>query len=206
MSRSIRVLASCVAAMTLCTWTVRAEDMKPATPLANGMPTMDRDAMMKAMEDMAKPGPEHAELAKMVGTWTSRMECMMPGNEPMIAEGETTFEMRLGGRYLHQKMTGTMGGKQFNGLGVTGYDTQKKKYVSVWIDDSGTGIFTAEGEKNADGAIVLTGMMPMPGMGDVKMKESMHQTDADHCSFEMTMVGPDGKDVPMMKGMYTRKK
>ncbi|MFT3786376.1 MAG: DUF1579 domain-containing protein [Tepidisphaeraceae bacterium] len=204
MKRSIRFLVACAATFAFCSLVVRADSVAPSTQPA--MPTMDRDAMMKAMEQMGQPGPEHAELAKMVGEWTSRMECVMPGNAPMISEGEAKFELRLGGRFLHQKMTATMAGKQYNGLGVTGYDTQKKKYVSVWIDDGGTGIFTAEGEKNAEGAIVLTGMMPMPGVGDVKVKETMHQTDADHCTFSMAMVNADGSEVPMMNGVYTRKK
>ena len=50
--------------------------------------------------------------------------------------------MILGGRYLEQRYEGTMMGQPFSGIGVTGFDNYKKKFVSTWVDSMGTAIMT----------------------------------------------------------------
>jgi len=46
-----------------------------------------------------------------------------------------------------------------------------------------------------------------PGQGkNVTMKETTEYKDADNKVFTMYMAGPDGKEVPMMKITYKRRK
>src|SRR5262245_7974726 len=68
--------------------------------------------MMAMMAKLATPGPEHAKLKAMVGTWdaTSKM-WMKPGAPPTEAKGTATYKMALGDRYLEETYTGNMMGQ-----------------------------------------------------------------------------------------------
>lgn len=61
------------------------------------------------------------------------------------------MKMILGGRFLQQEVNGEMMGMPMNGIGITGYDNLKKKYVGFWIDNMGTGMYTMEGEMDKEG-------------------------------------------------------
>src|ERR1043165_5114013 len=88
---------------------------------AEGAP--DPAAMQAAMELMAKTGPEHAALAKAVGTWDVKSTMWMPGMPAMTFDDKATFSLALDGRWIRQDYTGTRMGQPMNGLGMMGYDT-----------------------------------------------------------------------------------
>src|SRR5262249_2628167 len=111
----------------------------PAAP-----PGMD-PAMMAKMGAYATPGPEHKMLEGRVGKWTGKGKFwMFPEAPVMESEVTSEFKWMLGNRYLEDTTHGNMMGQPFEGHGVTGYDNMKKKYVSTWIDNGGTGIMTME--------------------------------------------------------------
>jgi len=51
----------------------------------------------------------------------------------------------LGGRFLMQNCRGTMFGQPYEGLGITGYDRFKKKFVGLWLDSLSTAILAMSG-------------------------------------------------------------
>ncbi len=53
--------------------------------------------------------------------------------------------MILGGRYLQHETKGKAMGMPFEGLGLTGYDNIQRKYVTIWLDNMGTGIMHGTG-------------------------------------------------------------
>ncbi len=55
---------------------------------------------------------------------------------------------------MQEDFSGEFMGKPFHGIGITGYDNLKKKYVGSWIDDMGTGLFISEGDADAEGFVV----------------------------------------------------
>ena len=57
-----------------------------------------------------KPGPEHAELKKRVGTWTTTMN--FAGQE---TKGTVTYKMELGDFWLVGAVEGEMFGAKFTG-------------------------------------------------------------------------------------------
>jgi hypothetical protein len=59
---------------------------------------------------------------------------MEPGQPPLESEGTAEHKMILGVRYLQQAFTGDMMGTPFGGIGLNGYDNQKQKFVSTWVD------------------------------------------------------------------------
>jgi hypothetical protein len=40
----------------------------------------------------------------------------------------------LGGRFVEQRYAGNFMGQPFSGLGYTGYDNYRKKYIGSWMD------------------------------------------------------------------------
>ena len=77
-----------------------------------------------------------------------------PNAKPQESKGTATRKSAMGGRYAVMDVTGKMqmpgeDGKmkdmQFKGMAIEGYDNVKKKFVSSWIDNMGTGIQFSEG-------------------------------------------------------------
>ena len=122
-----------------------ADDKSAAKPAA----AMSQDEMMKAWMAFATPGAPHKALEMTAGSWDVKTKMWMaPGAPPQETAGTSENKMILGGRYLEQRYEGAMMGQPFSGIGVTGFDNYKKKFVSTWIDSMGTGIMSMAGTAN----------------------------------------------------------
>lgn len=151
-----------------------------------------------------KPGPEHERLAKMEGTWDAKM--IMPGStEPIPAVA--TYKSECGGLWLASDFKSDAPGFKFHGKGFDGYDTAKKKYVGVWIDSMMTGYMTMEGthdEKTKTSTMLGEGPNEQGKL--VKSKMVTKMLDPDHHTFQMYMIGDDGKETLTFTIEYTRRK
>ena len=179
-------------------------DDKPAAAAAAG-----QDEMMKAWMAQSTPGPTHKALEAAVGTWDVKTKAWMaPGAPPAESAGTSENKMILGGRFLEQHYEGTMMGQPFSGIGVTGYDNYKKKYVGTWIDSMGTGIMQTSGTVDKTGKVITAwGMMDDPGAKtSMKVKTAVTLVDADHHTYESWHTLPDGKMTKDLEISYTRKK
>lgn len=170
----------------------------------------DQAEMMRRWQEYMTPGEEHEAFARMAGTWTMKSEIWMqgPGTEASVSTGTAVFSMDMDGRYLVQRVEATMMGMPFRGVGYTGYDNFKKKYVSTWLDNMGTGISTMEGTRSADGkSIVLWGVMdePVTGEKDKKVKYVTTFVDENTHVFEVYDVTTYGEKAPVMRHTYKRK-
>jgi hypothetical protein len=99
-------------------------------------------------------------------------------------------------------------GMPFTGMSITGYDNYKKKYVSAWIDNMGSGIMHMEGPwDEASKSMTLTGSMLDPATGkECKMREVFKIVDDNNQVMEM--YGPDpktGVEYKTMEIKFTRK-
>lgn len=168
---------------------------------------MDPQAMMEAYEKMATPGEPHKQFASLVGSWsTESKEWMEPGKPPTESAGTAEMKMLLDGRFLQQEFNGNMMGKPYNGVGITGYDNLRKKYVSTWIDSMGTGIFLMEGTPSTDGkTITLKGRHAEPGGGHMNHRAVWKFVDNNTQTFDMYGTHGHGKEMKMMEITYTRK-
>lgn len=161
----------------------------------------------KAWQEYMAPGDMHSVLARVAGEWNAKVSMWNdPTGEPMVSEGTVSSEMILGGRYLQSTHTGTYMGMPMNGIALEGYDNSKKKFVSTWIDNFGTGIMVSEGDYNSETKeTVYHGKMTNPmGGGEIITKQVMKMIDDDNAVFEMFMV-MDGQEVKSMEIVYTRK-
>ena len=148
------------------------------------------------------PGPEHALLKKMEGTWIGEID--MGGEK---STGTMTSKMELGGLWLVTKFEGEFGGMKFEGRGLDTYDAGKKKYTSVWVDSMGTKPMLAEGTYDKEKkTLTMIGESTGPDGNPAKFKMITKHIDDDHQEFTMFMLTPDGGEQKMMTTNYRRKK
>lgn len=151
--------------------------------------------------EFPKPGPEHAMLKKMEGTW----DCVIKG---MGAEskGKMIYKMELGDLWLVGNFEGDVFGSKFTGKGMDTYDGLKKKYVSVWCDSMSTTPVLLEGTYDkAKKTLTQTGSGPGPDGKPATYKSITVYKSDDEINFSMNLV-VEGKDVPMIAIDYKRKK
>jgi len=162
----------------------------------------------KAWMEYMTPGIEHEQLAIQVGNWTFESKYWMdPGNpEPMVSNGTSTTEAILGGRYFKMTSSGEMMGMPFNGIGITGFDNAEKVYVSIWMDDMGTGMFFTKGTADENGVIELKGSMLDPMMNvEAQIRELMIPVSDDQYKIEMYTDYGSG-EFKSMEILFTRAK
>lgn len=174
---------------------------------SQGSPNMEE--MMKKWEAMATPGEHHKLLDQFVGTWdvTSRMWMEGPDKPPMESKGTSKVTWILGGRFIQEEASGEMMGKPFAGLGLTGYDNFKNRYVSFWVDNSGTGLYTSEGGYNPqEKTFTYFGKMDDPSTGerDKTVMFVIRAADPNKHIFEMHDLEIGGKSTKVGEMIYTR--
>lgn len=172
---------------------------------------VDSATATKAWMEFATPGDMHKMLAKSDGNWTGENTMWMEeGGQPMKSTSECINKMIYGGRYQMSEHKGNMMGMPFEGMSITGYDNGKKKFVSTWIDNMGTGVMYMEGEWNAASkSIEFKGKMTDPTRPgkDCDLREVY--TFVDDNTQKLEMYGPGsktGKEMKTMEILFTRKK
>jgi hypothetical protein len=194
----------------VCTRRILAAVVLAALPqFALGQEEKKKDAATEALEkqweEFARVGEEHKQLARLVGEWKTEVKTFYPDPaNPETTQGSATFRALMGGRYVQQNFQGEFAGQRFRGMGISGYDNRKKKYVGAWIDTMGTGIMTTEGaydEKKHE--LVETGVSSGP-TGEEKVKMISRYLDDNKFVFEMYMVDGEGKETKTMEMTYTR--
>lgn len=164
-------------------------------------------AMMDAYQKHALPGAPHQLLAGMAGSWnTSTKTWLEHGKPPVESAGTCEQTMILGGRYLHQEYVGDMMGTPFTGIGVSGYDNQKQRYVSTWMDSMSTSIFFFEGTADAQGRVITQECRGEdPVRGPMTWRSVTKVVDDNTHLFEMYGTDKGGKEEKMMEITYTRR-
>lgn len=166
----------------------------------------DQAAAMEKMMAMMQPGPEHKQLAKLVGKWKSVNKMWMdPAAPPMESTGTMEYVSVMEGRYLHGSYKSTVMGMPFEGMSVDGYDRYKQQYFSLWFDNMGTGFIDQRGTCSADGkTMTFKGMMFNPQLGKESPVRAVSTWLNDNTiRYEMfeTKGGKEGKS---MEIAYTR--
>jgi hypothetical protein len=153
-------------------------------------------------QEPPKPGPEHEKLKELVGTWDAEME--MNG---VKSKAVAVYKSICGGLWLDSDFRGDFAGMKFQGHGLDGYDPQKKKYVSMWVDSFETAPMITEGDFDAKkNLFVMTGEFTMPDGKSQKLKTTSEFKDKDHFTYKMFMVQPDGGEQRVFTIEYTRRK
>lgn len=180
-----------VAAFTAPAFTGDDEPESPADPMAG------------AIREAGTPGPDHAWMAFMVGSWDVAGKFWNGPGEPQNTEGRMETHWHLGRRYLRSEYSGEWEGEPFTGEATLGFDKITSRYKSVWIDSMSTNVAYAEGTRKGD-VITMKGKAHMPMMGEVSFRTVYTKTGDD--AYEMvdfwTMEGQGERKV--MELSYTR--
>jgi len=150
-----------------------------------------------------KPGPEHAKLKKMEGTW----DAVVIEQDGKKTKGVMTYKMECGGLWLCSDFKGEHMAQPFYGKGFDSYDPASKRYVGTWVDSYLTSPLNFEGtydEKTK--TLTSNGQCNGPDGKPMKMKMVTKMIDDDHETFEMFMIGPDGKEQKGATIEYARRK
>ena len=148
------------------------------------------------------PGPEHKQLQALEGTWDAKMK-MEGAPAPIVAVA--TYKSECGGLWLASEFKSDDPAFKFQGKGLDGYDTNKKKFVGIWVDSMSTGMMTMEGTHDEK---TKTTTMFGQGYDHGKLNKYKNVTkmpDADHQTFQMFMIGDDGKESLAFTIEYTRR-
>jgi hypothetical protein len=180
----------------------------PGDPQEKQAPPMTEEMkkMMDAYMAYGAVGEPHKFLAERAGNWdvTVRM-WPAPGAPPDESKGTVEATMIMGGRYLVEKYSGEAMGQPFTGMGITGYDNLKKKFVSIWIDSMSSGIAYSEGTREGK-MLEWVGEMPDVMAGKYKKNRGTEEMpDANHRTAVGYDTTPDGKEFKMMEMVYVRK-
>ena len=171
---------------------------------------------MKQMMEMAKLNENHKLLATTAGTWSYTVKMWMdPNGKPTESTGTAKREAIMDGRYVSGDYTGKfkmpgadgkMKDMNFIGMSMDGYDNVKKKFVSGWVDNMGTGIMTMDGTYDAaTKTFTYTGEYEMmPGMKE-KVRQIIKMPDATHMTMEYYEDRGQG-EAKTMEINYTKKK
>ena len=171
---------------------------------------------MKQMMELAKLNENHKLLAEFVGNWTYTVKMWMaPGAPPSESKGTAVCKAIMDGRYFVSENTGTfkmpgpdgkMKDMNFKGIATDAYDNVKKKFVSSWVDNMGTGIYLSEGTYDAaTKTFTYTSEMEMMPGAKSKMRQVIKAPDADHRTFEFFEDRGTG-ETKTMEINFTRKK
>jgi len=168
---------------------------------------MDPQAMMEVWKKLGTPGEPHKLFSTLAGSWTTTTkEWMEPGKPPTESTGTAEMKMVLDGRFLYEEYNGQMMGQPFSGIAIDAYDNLTKKYVTVWIDSMGTGVFKIEGTASADGkTITMKGSHPEPDGGNMTHRAVWKIVDNNNQTFDMYGAHKGGKEMKVLEIAYTRK-
>ena len=159
------------------------------------------------MESLMQTGPEHAEMAELVGTWKTTMRMWMdPSAPPMESEGTAVRTLILDGRVLEEVFTSSVMGKSFEGRALSGYDNVTARYWGMWTDNMGTGItITYGGWNETRDTFIMEGESPNPMHGKtIPMRIESRMDGPDREVDLFFMPGPDGAMIKNMEIVYER--
>ncbi len=153
-------------------------------------------------------GPEHAALARRVGSWeVTARTWSAPGATPREAMGSSEWQAILGGLFFEERFELKLPEGTYAARGIAGFDRIRNQYVSIWVDDSGTAILHSEGEADATGKVLtFASDSPDPVNGTFhKIRTVETEVDADSWTMDAYRTGTDGREYRSAQFTYRRR-
>ncbi len=218
--------AAALSAVLACGPVLPAQEQKPASqaqpqkPAAKAQsapaqppPTAEEMEQMARWREYATPGVHHRHLDVFVGQWEAEVRWWAgPQSQPQVMQGTMQVRWILDGRFLQFDSVGPAERPDqppFHGIGLVGYDNVKKQYVSVWLDNMGTGMMIGQGTYDPAAKVFeYAGEYadPMTGRPNQKWRGTTRVESPDRLLDQMFITGPDGKEFKQMEIIYTRVK
>ncbi|TAH38904.1 MAG: DUF1579 domain-containing protein [Planctomycetota bacterium] len=187
--------AALVAGTAFVTAQIVRAQQDPAQDPAAAIPP----EMMEKMQELATPGPEHADLQKLVGEWNQSYTMKWSEDMPeMASKGTAKVKPLLGGRFVMEEVHMELPGMgPMEGISILGYDKLKGEYVSIWMDSWSTWPTFASGKAGKDGKIETKGTM-VDAMAGARPFRMVIQPKSDNEHYAEMFDTIDGKEVKVM--------
>ena len=168
------------------------------------------EEMMKKYMELGKPGAEHKLLAKMEGSWATKMKTWNePGGTPTESTGSSVAKLIMDGRFLAFTETWDkdMMGQHYMGMGVMGFDNHTKRYVSTWFDNFGTSILYFEEIPTMDKSTMVMEAHHLDAIQGAVLYRTVETTiDDENYTLDLYMIDKNQTEFKMMETLYTRTK
>ncbi len=154
---------------------------------------------------MPKPGPEQEVLKQDVGKWSAAVKYWTAADQPpMEIKGIETNQMACSGLWMRTEFDSLDG--SFSGRGLGGWDSSKKKYVSVWVDNGSTYLAVSIGTYDkAKKTLNFNGEQPDPATGKMsKVRSTMEYVDANTRRFTSWTTPSGLGEMKTLEIVYSR--
>lgn len=179
----------------------------PMDPNGEGEMSEEDAAAMERWMDSMTLNENHEWYAQLIGKWNVTSTMYGMGPEPSKSKGTAEFSWLIEGRWIQQTFSGEMMDTPFNGIGISGYDNFKKKFVNIWLDDMSTAMYMYEGTLDQTRtSMVAFGSMdePMTGEHDKTTKSVTTIVDENTMRFEMHDLHIVPGSTKVFEMVYTR--
>ncbi|MBI1945134.1 MAG: DUF1579 family protein [Deltaproteobacteria bacterium] len=151
------------------------------------------------------PGPEHARLATLAGTWDVELTVWQKaGALPEKSRGFAVVEPLFGGLFVQERMEGLAGEVPFVELTWLGFDPASKRYQLTRIGSGAAAMATRDGTfDERQQALVLEG--PAAIAGD-RERRTLRLSSADERIVQCQRVPRSGEPWQSCELRYTRRK
>lgn len=163
------------------------------------------DAPPSCVQGSILPGPEHARLQRLVGTWDALIVTRDAGGEHRT-RGTLTVAPHTSFHTL-ESFDGELMGLPFLGHGVNGYCPVRKKYFTFWTDSMTPAPLLLYGDwDEGKRELTLAGEGFGPSGKLEPCRTVARHVDDDHFTWAFYGAGPDGKEVQHLSIEYRRRK
>lgn len=153
-----------------------------------------------------QPTAEHVKLAEFTGIWDATLNYTDTDGKPAQSKGAMIRKQPMGSFWLVDKFQAQIMGMQHIGLGTTGYDPVKKKYVSTWVDSMSPNLLVTEGTFDKSGKVLtMTGMGPGPDGTPIEHRVITTIKNKDTHVMVMSADNPKGRAQPKLTITYKRR-
>lgn len=181
----------------------------PTTGMAVRVPDGEEERVSaERMRQIAQPGPEHDQLARLSGTWevTTTFRSSEPGARETLTEGEARNTVLIGGRFLRSEIRETWGGEPVDAVVRLGFDRRTGLHTLSRCDSWGTYCVDAAGAASEDGLLVLEGSALDPLGRDTETYRFVIDLRApDRYSIAIDFMIPGGEVLTMTRSTFTRR-
>ncbi len=164
--------------------------------------------MMAAWMEAGAPCEFHKYLQPLVGKWTTATRYRFGKEAPWTkSTGVSETKWAMGGRYIIEHFKSHSKEMPFEGMGTTGYDKTKKKYISTWIDSMSTTLMMSTGTINDSHKVITfyaTYDDPFTGQKNKQQKTTLTILNENKIVMEMYERGQDGEWFMNLEVVYTR--
>lgn len=191
----------------VCGLTVAASSACQATPPETALSqAASPEEFFQTLYELSQPGPEHARLAELVGTFDADVTVWTtPEDPPTRSKDRIENKWILGRRYVLGEYTGSFMDQPIEGLFILGFDRSRELYFSTWADTTSTWFMPfSHGELRGDTLVLERDMYdPMLG-GMTRVRERIVLETPDRHRYELSYTQPDGREVTSKRIIYTR--